>query len=104
MNTQFKKGVLELCVLAIINKKDSYGYEIVESITEFINMSEGTIYPMLRRLSKDGYLEIYFKESQTGPQRKYYKITPEGEKYLVEACKDWNDLVGGVRAILEEVK
>lgn len=104
MNTQFKKGVLELCVLAIINRRDSYGYEIVENITEFINMSEGTIYPMLRRLSKDGYVETYYKESSSGPQRKYYKITELGKEYLIAAYDDWNNLVIGVKEILEEVK
>ncbi|WP_100065296.1 PadR family transcriptional regulator [Miniphocaeibacter massiliensis] len=104
MNTQLKKGVLELCVLAVINRADSYGYEIVESLSDFINMSEGTIYPMLRRLSKEGYVETYYKESQTGPQRKYYKITETGKVYLKKSYEDWNSLVYGVKAILEEVK
>ncbi len=104
MNTQLKKGVLELCVLAVINRKDSYGYEIVESLADIINMSEGTIYPMLRRLSKENYVEIYYKESQTGPQRKYYKITETGKEYLKKSYEDWNTLVYGVRSILEEDK
>ncbi len=104
MNTQLKKGVLELCVLSIINKSDSYGYEIVESLGDVIKMSEGTIYPMLRRLSRDGYVETYYKESNTGPQRKYYKITATGEEYLVKSYEDWNTLVYEVRCILEEVK
>ena len=102
MKTQLKKGVVELCVLAIINKKDSYGYEIVESLTGLVNISEGTIYPMLRRLDKDNYVETYFKESQTGPQRKYYRITDNGKEYLKESYKDWKELVTGVKAILEE--
>ena len=104
MNTQLKKGVLELCVLAIINRSDSYGYEIVESLTDFIDMSEWTIYPMLRRMSNEGYVETYYKESQTGPQRKYYKITESGKEYLKKSYEDWNSLVSGVKAILEEVK
>ncbi|HHX70340.1 MAG: PadR family transcriptional regulator [Miniphocaeibacter sp.] len=104
MNTQLKKGVLELCVLAIINRKDSYGYEIVDSLAEFIKMSEGTIYPMLRRLAKDGYVATYYKESQTGPQRKYYKITDTGKEYLRKSYEDWNELVSGVKMILQEEK
>ncbi len=59
MNTQFRKGVLEICVLALISKKDMYGYEIVQNISKVIDVNEGTIYPILRRLTKDEYFETY---------------------------------------------
>ena len=62
MVTQFKKGVLELCVLSLISKKDCYGYEIVDLISRGIELSEGTIYPLLRRLTKEEYCTTYLKE------------------------------------------
>ena len=62
MNTQFRKGVLEICVLALISKKDMYGYEIVHNISKVIDVNEGTIYPILRRLTKDLYFETYILE------------------------------------------
>ena len=84
MNTQFKKGVLEICVLALISKKDMYGYEIVQNISKVIDVNEGTIYPILRRLTKDEYFETYILESNEGPARKYYKITELGKAMLKE--------------------
>ena len=73
MNIQFKKGVLELCVLSLLTKRDFYGYELVEYISKYINISEGTIYPLLRRFRTEGYVSTYLQESQEGPPRKYYK-------------------------------
>lgn len=102
MNVQFKKGVLELCVLVIAEQKDCYGYEMIQSISEKIEISEGTIYPILRRLTKEGYFETYLKESTEGPPRKYYKMTSMGTNYLQTLLAEWqnfttgvNDLIGG---------
>ena len=80
MNTQFRKGVLEICVLTLISKKDMYGYEIVQNISKVIEVNEGTIYPILRRLTKEEYFETYILESNEGPARKYYKITDKGRE------------------------
>ena len=80
MVTQFKKGVLELCVLSLISKKDCYGYEIVDLISRGIELSEGTIYPLLRRLTKEEYCTTYLKETSEGPPRKYNKNTEKGVK------------------------
>ncbi|MEG0856540.1 MAG: PadR family transcriptional regulator [Terrisporobacter sp.] len=102
MNTQFRKGVLEICVLALISKKDMYGYEIVQSISQVINVNEGTIYPILRRLTKDEYFEAYILESSGGPARKYYKITTLGRDYLGKMISEWNDFVGAVSLILND--
>ena len=96
MNTQFKKGVLEICVLALISKKDMYGYEIVQSISKVIEVNEGTIYPLLRRLTKEGYFETYILESNEGPARKYYKITNLGNENLVNLIKEWKDFTSAV--------
>lgn len=90
MNTQFKKGVLEICVLALISKKDMYGYEIVQNISKVIEVNEGTIYPLLRRLTKEGYFETYILESTEGPARKYYKITELGIENLKVLIDEWN--------------
>lgn len=102
MNTQFRKGVLEICVLTLISKKDMYGYEIVQNISKVIEVNEGTIYPILRRLTKEGYFETYILESNEGPARKYYKLTAEGNNNLKKLTKEWNDFVIAVSTFLNE--
>lgn len=102
MNIQFKKGVLELCVLAVLNKKDCYGYELVNEISKNISISEGTIYPLLRRLKDEGVFTTYLQESQEGPPRKYYKLTEHGENMLRELRKEWYSFVTGVNNVLRE--
>lgn len=102
MNTQFRKGVLEICVLTLISKKDMYGYEIVQNISKVIEVNEGTIYPILRRLTKEGYFETYILESNEGPARKYYKLTAEGNNNLKKLTKEWNDFVIAVNTFLNE--
>ncbi|WP_373598131.1 PadR family transcriptional regulator [Paraclostridium bifermentans] len=96
MNTQFKKGVLEICVLALISKKDMYGYEIVQNISKVIEVNEGTIYPLLRRLTKEGYFETYILESSEGPARKYYKITDLGRENLINLIREWKNFTSAV--------
>ena len=102
MNTQFRKGVLEICVLTLISKKDMYGYEIVQNISKVMEVNEGTIYPILRRLTKEGYFETYILESNEGPARKYYKLTAEGKNNLNKLIKEWNDFVIAVNTFLNE--
>jgi PadR family transcriptional regulator PadR len=102
MNVQFKKGVLELLVLAVLDKKDCYGYELVNTISENIHISEGTIYPLLRRLSHEGYFTTYLKESSEGPPRKYYKLTDQGRKVYWEQSTQWNEFIEGVTNILKD--
>ncbi|MBZ9623588.1 PadR family transcriptional regulator [Clostridium sp. FP2] len=101
MNVQFKKGVLELCVLSVLEGRDCYGYELVNEISQDIDISEGTIYPLLRRLKSDGFVTTYLKESQEGPPRKYYSITQLG-KNTKEALKgEWLDFVITVSKVLK---
>ncbi|MBC2576119.1 PadR family transcriptional regulator [Peptostreptococcus canis] len=104
MNTQFRKGALELCVLAMINHKDMYGYEIVQNISKSIEVNEGTIYPILRRLTKDSYFETYMVDSSGGPARKYYKMTNLGQNYFAQQEKEWYDFVEDVDLILRKGK
>ncbi|SMC25212.1 transcriptional regulator, PadR family [Clostridium acidisoli DSM 12555] len=102
MNTQLKKGILELCVLAVLDKKDCYGYELVNEISKSIEISDGTIYPILRRLNKEGYFTTYLQESQEGPPRKYYRLTELGKSTKEELLKEWFDYVKEVNSIVME--
>lgn len=102
LNIQFKKGVLELCVLVLLNKKDCYGYELVQKISDQIDISEGTVYPLLRRLNKEGYFTTYLKESTEGPPRKYYRLTDEGKAYLNELLNEWDAFTKGVNELIKE--
>lgn len=101
MNTQFKKGVLEMCVLALIYQKDRYGYEIVEMISEHIEVTEGTIYPLLRRLVGEAYVTTYLLESSAGPTRKYYRITQMGVTRYESLQREWDAFVIQVNALTE---
>ncbi|WP_419882867.1 PadR family transcriptional regulator [Peribacillus sp. B-H-3] len=102
MNVQFKKGVLELCVLVLLDKKDRYGYELVQKISDQIEISEGSVYPLLRRLTKEEYFTTYLQESSEGPSRKYYKLTDKGRTYLKELIAEWNEFTNGVNTLIKE--
>ena len=83
-------------MLALIHKKDMYGYEIVQNISKVIEVNEGTIYPLLRRLTKEGYFETYILESSEGPARKYYKITELGRDNLINLKREWKNFTSAV--------
>jgi PadR family transcriptional regulator PadR len=102
MNTQLKKGVLDLCVLALLQRKDCYGYELVQEVSRTVTVAEGTIYPLLHRLKKENYVTTYLKESNEGAPRKYYKLTAEGKKELKKQHKDWKELSKKVLALIGE--
>lgn len=102
MNVQFKKGVLELCVLVLAAKKDRYGYELVNSISSKFFIAEGTIYPLLRRLTQEEYFQTYLLESTEGPPRKYYRLTDKGKRYMIELVNEWNLFSDGVQQIIKE--
>lgn len=100
MNTQFKKGIIELCVLKIVSRKDMYGFEVIESISKEIEVNENTIYPILRRLTKQEYFETYKEVVSVGAPRKYYKLTDLGEEKLEEAEHEWASFLKSVSHIL----
>ena len=102
MNNQFKKGVLELCVLELVSRKDFYGYELVQEISRDIDISEGALYPILRRLSKEGIFETYLEESDGGPPRKYYRITGEGKDRSEAVRREWEDFLERIGRILDD--
>jgi len=101
MNIQFKKGVLELCTVALLAKKNRYGYELVNEISKSISISEGTIYPLLRRLKNDGYVTTYLEESKEGAPRKYYQLTADGKKMEKELKEEWKTFIGKVNIFLK---
>lgn len=100
VQVQLKKGVLELCVLALLSRADSYAYEIASRLAEGIDMGEGTIYPLMRRMQDDGLVETYLVESTAGPSRKYYRLTEAGRTSFAVQKDAWRDFVGAVNAIL----
>jgi len=102
LNVQFKKGVLELCVLVLLDKQDRYGYELVQKISDQIEISEGSVYPLLRRLTKEEYFTTYLQESTEGPPRKYYKLTEKGREYLQTLLKEWQQFRDGVDTLIKE--
>lgn len=101
MSTQLRKGVIEICVLTLINDRDMYGYEIVENISRVMSVKESTIYPLLRRLTTEGNFETYMVKSEGGPDRKYYRITDYGKGNLSTLVKEWDEFVRDVNLILE---
>lgn len=102
MNSQFKKGVLELIVLLSVSKRDMYGYELVLEVSRIVEVNEGTIYPLLRRLTNEKYFETYLVESNEGPSRKYYKITILGKKRVKELKKTWKEFSISVNDFIKE--
>lgn len=102
MHTQFKKGVLELLVLSIVNEKDIYGYELVLEVRKAVDVNEGTIYPILKRLTNEGYFETYLEESTEGPTRKYYHITAKGKKRQEEVLKEWQTFSLSINKFMNE--
>ncbi|MCL2200110.1 MAG: PadR family transcriptional regulator [Defluviitaleaceae bacterium] len=101
MNTQLKKGTLELCVLSMLSRSDMYGFALVGAISEQIKISEGTIYPLLKRIKDEGYVTTYLQESQEGPPRKYYSITESGREAQKNLEAEWRNIVNGMNKILE---
>ena len=101
MNSQYKKGVLELCVLSLLKKRDCYGYEISEYLSRHIDIADGTVYPILRKLKADGLLTTYLQEESGGPPRKYYSLTGLGRETLERDREEYFAFSRAVNAILE---
>lgn len=104
VQVQLKRGVLELCVLALLSRGDAYAYEIASRLAKGIDMGEGTIYPLMRRMQSDGLVDTYLVESPAGPPRKYYKLTAAGEASFTAQKAEWtsfsravDDILGGAQ-------
>ena len=91
--SQMRKGMLEYCVLLLLSKEPSYANDIVTRLKQAeLIVVEGTLYPLLTRLKKDGLLSYEWRESTQGPPRKYYALTPDGSAFLLELDTAWNEL------------
>lgn len=101
-NNQYKKGVLELCVLALLKGRDRYGYEISEALSRQIDIADGTVYPILRKLKTDGLLTTYLQEESGGPPRKYYSLTELGRETYEEDRAAYLRFAASVKAVLED--
>lgn len=100
---QMRKGVLELCILALLEHKDAYASDIIEHLkkAEMI-VVEGTLYPLLTRLKNAELLAYRWEESTSGPPRKYYSLTPMGKKALTELQTSWDTLVEAVNKTTQQ--
>ncbi|MDD5293164.1 MAG: PadR family transcriptional regulator [Candidatus Izemoplasmatales bacterium] len=104
MNSQFKKGVIEMCVIHMIEQNDMYGFEVIDTLSREIDVNENTIYPILRRLTDQGFFETYSTPTGIGPPRKYYRVTQKGQERGLSQRKEWNKFLKGVYRILEVEK
>ena len=104
IQVQLNKGVLELCVLALLSRHDSYAYEIATRLAEGIDMGEGTIYPLMRSMQSDGLVDTYLVESSSCPPRKYYRLTQAGKSSFVAQKTEWAAFARAVEAILGEAE
>lgn len=104
MQSQLKRGTLELCVLSILWRGDCYGYELVNKISECMQITEGTIYPLLKRLKDSGSIDSYIVESQEGPPRRYYNITDRGREIKIEQENEWYRFSSAINQLLKGEK
>lgn len=99
------RGTLEYCILLILSKKTCYGYEILQTLSHYpiIASTESTVYPLLRRLQKENYLQSIWQDSAEGlPPRKYYSLTKEGEEYVKTMNAEWNNLLTAMSDLKEK--
>ncbi|MFB5660399.1 PadR family transcriptional regulator [Alteribacillus sp. HJP-4] len=102
--TQMMKGILDGCLLAIIRGNEVYGYEISKRLSDygFDSVSEGTIYPLLMRMQREGLVSSVRKQSTAGPKRKYYSLTLEGHQALQDFLKRWSLLERSVNEVIKQ--
>jgi PadR family transcriptional regulator, regulatory protein PadR len=100
--TQMRKGAVEYCVLALLAGRERYGYELVQALSRVDGMlvTEGTIYPILGRLRREGLVQADWRESREGPPRKYYRLTPAGEVALDDFKVQWRIFTRAVEMLL----
>jgi len=97
---QMRKGVLEFCILSVLQHGEAYTSDLLQTLKSAkMVVVEGTVYPLLTRLKNGGLLSYRWEESSSGPPRKYYALTPEGEKFLSELKDTWNELHNAVNAL-----
>jgi PadR family transcriptional regulator, regulatory protein PadR len=102
--TQLRKGLMDFCVLNLLRRGESYGYEIVQSLksVEELVVTESTVYPILGRLAKDGYLHIRIQPSTEGPPRRYFSLTSAGRQRVAEMNAYWNALQRAIQELMQD--
>ncbi len=103
--SQIVRGTLEYCILLMLSRKTCYGYEVLRELGRYpmVASTESTVYPLLRRLQRDGFLQSVWQDSAEGlPPRKYYSLTPAGEEYVKCMSKEWDSLVEAVSCLRGE--
>lgn len=98
MDAQLKKGLLEVCVLVALQAKDSYGYQIIKDVSPIVEISESTLYPILKRLETGGMVTTYSMEHNSR-LRKYYRLTPAGRQRIRDFLVEWEDVMKAYRYI-----
>ncbi len=101
LNSQFKKGIIEICVLKIMEDSDLSSFDVIEKLSDEVPVNENTIYPLLRRLTQQGYFDTYKVPSAVGAPKKYYKLTEDGKEKLDVNLVEWKTFIKGVSRILE---
>ena len=103
IQVQLRKGALDLAVLAVLSRGESYGYEIASQLVAAVGMGEGTIYPLMRRMQNDGLVATRIVESSNGPPRKYYRPTTLGQQAFEAHRRDWRSLAAAIAKLLEDL-
>ena len=102
--TQLRKGLLELCVLLLLKKQEAYAYELLVTLGQrtSLGITESTLYPLLARLEREGYLAVRIAPSANGPNRRYYRLVALGEQHLASITKQWTSVSQSVSELLSE--
>ena len=103
MDVQLRRGILEICVLKVLNRNDSYGYQIIKDVSMYVEISESTLYPILKRLEVGNSVTEYSVE-HNGRLRKYYKITDVGKKKINEFIEEWKEVMDVYKFISDETE
>ena len=103
--SQLRRGVMEYASLLLISQQSTYGYELITALNKhpILSTAEGTLYPLLKRLEKDGLISTTWRETTPGvPPRKYYDITPDGTAFLEEMKNEWTNLISAIKGLQEK--
>lgn len=98
MDAQLKKGLLDVCVLVALKERDSYGYQIIKDVSPIVEISESTLYPILKRLESGGFVTTYSMEHNSR-LRKYYRLTDQGRQRIRDFLVEWQDVMRAYRYI-----
>jgi len=103
MNKQFRNAFLRLAILSILQDKDIYGYDLVKQIGENFDITAGTLYPILYKLTDENLVETYLQESREGGARKYYKLNQKGKQAVKKESKEWERLIKKYQQFLQNI-